>query len=89
MTRELLMEMIARQLGLSPEQISGEASITEDLGADSLDIVELLAALEDEYGVYLTDEEVINLRTVDEVAACVLGRLSTEPSPEDWNENNE
>ncbi|MFQ9424442.1 MAG: acyl carrier protein [Christensenellaceae bacterium] len=48
-----------------------DARIIEDLGADSLDVVELLSRLEDEYGVVIPDEDVENMKTVADVAATL------------------
>ena len=57
------------KLNIMPvEKITADAKIVEDLGADSLDVVELLSRLEDEYGVTIPDEEVENLITVSDVA---------------------
>ena len=89
MTIEMLAEMIARQMGISPEQIGADSSITEDLGADSLDIVEMLAALEDACGIYIPDEEAVNLRTVGDVAAYISRIDGRQQNPPDWNENDE
>lgn len=85
MTRQRLMEMIADQLSIPADQISEESSVTDDLGADSLDIVEMLAALEEEGGVCIPDEDAVNMRTVGDVCAYVLQHISAE----DWNENHE
>ena len=65
---EKIQEMLAEALNLPVEKITPEAKIVEDLGADSLDVVELLSRLEDEYGVTIPDEEVENLITVNDVA---------------------
>ena len=89
MTIEMLAEMIARQMGISPEQIGEDSSITEDLGADSLDIVEMLAALEDACGICIPDEDAVNLRTVGDVAAYVSRFDGAEQTPPDWNDNDE
>ena len=89
MTRDTLIEMIARQLNLPLEQITDEASVTEDLGADSLDIVEMLTALEDACQLNIPDEDVVELRTVGDVTAYILSRLTPEQSSEDWNEYDE
>ena len=66
---EKIQEMLAEALNLPVEKITADAKIVEDLGADSLDVVELLSRLEDEYGVTIPDEEVENLVTVSDVAA--------------------
>ena len=61
--------MLAEALNLPVEKVTADAKIVEDLGADSLDVVELLSRLEEEYGVMIPDEEVENLITVADVAA--------------------
>ena len=64
-----VQEMLAEALNLSVEKVSADAKIVEDLGADSLDVVELLSRLEDEFGITIPDEDVENLVTVADVAA--------------------
>ena len=66
---EKIQEMLAEALNLPLEKVTPNAKIVEDLGADSLDVVELLSRLEDEYGVMIPDDEVENLVTVADVAA--------------------
>jgi acyl carrier protein len=68
---EKIQEMLAEALNLPVEKVTAEAKIVEDLGADSLDVVELLSRLEDEYGVTIPDEDVENLVTVGDVAAQI------------------
>ena len=65
---EKIQAMLAEALNLPLEKVTAEAKIVENLGADSLDVVELLSRLEDEYGVMIPDEEVENLVTVSDVA---------------------
>ena len=55
------------QLDVKPEQITPQARISEDLGADSLDTVELVMAFEEEYGIEIPDEKAEALRTVGDV----------------------
>lgn len=56
--------MIAQQFGKSPEEIESEMSFIDDLGADSLDLVELVMSIEDEFGIEILDEDVEKIATV-------------------------
>lgn len=60
-------EIIVEQLGVDPEKVKIEASFIDDLGADSLDIVELVMAMEEEFDLEIPDEEAEKLRTVGDV----------------------
>jgi acyl carrier protein len=60
-------EIIVEQLGVNAEQVKPEASFTEDLGADSLDTVELVMAFEEEFGAEILDEDAEKLKTVGDV----------------------
>ncbi len=60
-------EIIVEQLGVNPDQVKPEASFIEDLGADSLDTVELVMAFEEEFGAEIPDEDAEKLTTVGAV----------------------
>lgn len=60
-------EIICEQLGVSADEVNPQASFIEDLGADSLDLVELVMALEEEYGMEISDEDAEKIRTVNDV----------------------
>ena len=64
-------EIIVDQLGVNPEQVTPEAKFIEDLGADSLDTVELVMALEEEFGTEIPDEEAEKLKTVGDAIKYV------------------
>ncbi|MBE7078248.1 MAG: acyl carrier protein [Clostridiales bacterium] len=66
---EKVQALLAEALNLPVEKVTADSKIVEDLGADSLDVVELLSQLEDEFGVVIPDEEVENLVTVGDVAS--------------------
>jgi acyl carrier protein len=57
-------EIIINELGVDPEKVTSDASFVEDLGADSLDTVELVMAFEEEFGVDIPDEDAEQMRTV-------------------------
>jgi len=61
---EKVKEIIVEQLGVDPEEVTLEASFVNDLGADSLDTVELVMALEEEFNIEIPDEEAEKLDTV-------------------------
>jgi acyl carrier protein len=63
-----IRDVLAEQLDVEHEKITRETDLMNDLGADSLDLVELIMTLEEEYGVSATDESVYEHRTVGEIA---------------------
>lgn len=63
-TEEKVKEIIVNELGVEPEKVTPEASFVEDLGADSLDTVELVMAFEEEFGIEIPDEDAEGLQTV-------------------------
>ncbi len=69
-------EIISEQLGVAVNQVTPEASFIEDLGADSLDIVELVMALEEEYGMEISDEDAEKIRTVKDVVNYIESHKS-------------
>lgn len=67
MSFEKVKKLICEQLGKSEDKVNINTNIVEELGADSLDIVELLMALEDEFGISLPDEVAMQLKTVGDI----------------------
>ena len=63
-TEAKVKEIIVEQLGVDEDEVTMDASFTDDLGADSLDIVELVMALEEEFSIEIPDEEAENISTV-------------------------
>ncbi len=68
---ERVKEIIVEQLGVNPEQVTPEASFIDDLGADSLDIVELVMAFEEEFNVEVPDEDAEKLQKVGDVITYI------------------
>lgn len=64
---ERVIEIIADRLGVDKAEIVPEASFVDDLGADSLDLVELIMAMEEEFDIEIADEEAEKLKTVQDV----------------------
>ena len=62
-----VIEIIVEQLGVSEDEVTMEASFIDDLGADSLDLVELIMALEEEFSLEISDEDAEKIQTVQDV----------------------
>ncbi len=67
--------VIVEQLGVSEDEVTREASYTDDLGADSLDTVELVMALEEEFGTEISDEDAEKLTTVGKTVDFILSTV--------------
>ncbi len=68
---EKVRAMLAKQLNLPAEKISLESDIIKDLGADSLDVVELLISLEDDYGISIPEDDIVNVKTVQDIVDMI------------------
>lgn len=68
---ERVKKVVEEQLSVNPDQITREASFIDDLGADSLDTVELVMALEEEFGIEIPDEEAEKITKVGEAIAYI------------------
>ena len=68
---EKVRDIVAEQLGVEPSEITPESSFVDDLGADSLDIVELIMALEEEFNMEIPDEEAEKISTVGDVVEYI------------------
>lgn len=66
-----IAEILADQLGADAADMSMETNIAKDLGADSLDVVELLMAIDDEFGVEIPDEEIENIKTIGDLVEYI------------------
>ena len=73
---EKVKKMIVDQLGVSESEVVLEAKFIDDLGADSLDIVELIMALEDEYSIEIPDEDAEKMETVGDAIRYIEDRLA-------------
>jgi len=71
MDLEKVKSLLAEQLNIKAETIKAESKIVDDLGADSLDVVELLMTLEDEFGVTISDEDAVKIKTVGDILKII------------------
>ena len=69
--------IVAEQLGVKAEQVVNDASFVDDLGADSLDTVELIMAFEEEFGVEISDDEAEKIRKVKDAVGYIEQRAKT------------
>ena len=70
-----IREYLADQLDVDPDKITPDSDIVEDFGADSLDVVDMITTLSDEFGVDIPDEEIENFHTVGDVVQYVADRM--------------
>lgn len=68
---EKVKDLLASQLNIAKDKIKAESKLIEDLGADSLDMVEMLMTLEEEFGISIPDEDAMNLKTVGDIVSYI------------------
>ena len=73
---EKIIDIIVEKLGVERSEVTPEAVFVDDLGADSLDLVELIMAMEEEFGMEIADEDAEKLRTVQDVISFISTRAS-------------
>lgn len=71
-----IKSLLSSQLGIKEDRIQLNSRILEDLGADSLDLVELLMTLEDEFNVTVSDEDAVKLKTVEDIVKIIEANQS-------------
>ena len=68
---EKVTDLLASQLNIAKDKIKADSKLIEDLGADSLDMVEMLMTLEEEFGISIPDEDAMNLKTVGDIVTYI------------------
>lgn len=71
MVLEKVVDLVAEQLGVDKKIIRPESNIIEDLGADSLDVIEMLMTLEDEFGITIPDDKINQIKTVGQIVELI------------------
>ena len=77
-TEERVIDLIVEQLGVSQDQVTTEAAFVDDLGADSLDTVELVMAFEEEFGIDIPDEDAEKMSTVSDAVKYLSENAGNE-----------
>lgn len=72
---EKIKELLAKQLRIDVNTLEDDTNIVEDLGADSLDMVDMLMALEENFGITVSDEEALTLKTIKDVAEFIERKI--------------
>ena len=72
---EKIIALLAEQFRIDPSTIDADTNIVEDLGADSLEVVDMLMAIEENFGITVSDEEALTLKTVKDVADFIEKKL--------------
>lgn len=71
MAIDKIKKLLAAQLNIAEDRIKADSKLVEDLGADSLDMVETLMTLEDQFGISISDEEALTIKTVADIAKFI------------------
>jgi acyl carrier protein len=74
-TRQKILEIIVEQLGVKPDKVTPEADFVNDLGADSLDTVELVMSFEEEFGFEMADEDAEKIKKVKDIYSYLENKL--------------
>jgi len=74
---ERVYAIVGEQLGVEKEALVPEANLLDDLGADSLDIVELVMAIEEEFGIEVPDSDAENIRTLGDITSYIEAHVAT------------
>lgn len=77
-TQDTVVKVVVDQLGVKEDEVKPEARFVEDLGADSLDTVELVMALEEEFGIEIPDKDAEKAKTVGDVISYIDNKLKDE-----------
>jgi len=75
-TFEKVKDLVVDQLGVSEDKVNEDASFIEDLGADSLDVVELVMAFEEEFGIQIPDEDSAKIKTVGDAVRYIEEKVN-------------
>lgn len=75
MVFDKIKDIIVEQLDVEEDAVTMEASITEDLGADSLDVVDLVMSIEESFDVEIPDEEVENIKTIGDIVKYIENKV--------------
>ena len=73
-TYDKVKKLLAEQLTISAEKVTLESDIVKDLGADSLDVVEMLMSLEEEFNITVPEEDAVNIKTVGDIIKLIEGK---------------
>ena len=75
MVLDKIKSILSSQFGIDEDQITENTDVVNDLGADSLDVVEMMMSIEDEFGMMIEDEEIAEMRTVGDVVNYIENHL--------------